>query len=478
MSESEDQQNGDTNGSSQLDLLFPEPLVKGQSLYLGGSYCPITDKIYCIPGHAPQVLIIDPKTDTCTPMDHPPLVGQFKYLRSIYYAETKMIYGLPCNADSILKIDPINNTVKVLPIPFETSEERTIPWKYHGGAIHPDDRCIYAIPQSATRVLKLDPMTDTISLIGPTLPGKYKWYGGVVGKTDHAIYGIPHNSSSILRIDINDQVTLHGDFTDGGHKWHGASVSPTPDGAIVCIPANADKVLLIHPSPTPVRTPSSSSDNNDPQQHLCTYQKIGSPDIIQTGRHRTDRKYKYLGAVSSPNDQKVYCLPSGSEFVLQIDAQTLEVKNVGPNIRDGPDLNCRERMRQNKWQNGFYSPKDNCCYGIPLNGETVLKIQTFDQKDGAKDPIVTTLPLPDPKGGLSKWEGGVMAKNGSMYCMPNNHKAVLKIAPESFPPAETKSTTTTATTTATYDEEKELLPTVKDLSVDDSDNTNSNERST
>jgi len=424
---------------SSCNLLFPNPLVAGQSLYLGGSYCPITDKIYCIPGHATQVLIIDPKTDTCTPMNHPPLEGQFKYLRSIYIPQSKCIYGLPCNSDHVLKIYPESQTVTTLPIPFETEEEKLTKWKYHGGAVLPKDGCIYAIPQSAQKVLKIDPQTDEISLIGPTLPGRYKWYGGVVGKTDGAIYGIPHNSSHVLRIDHSHQIDLIGDFGNGGHKWHGAEISSESNGTIVCIPANSNTVLLITPAPQPI------TEDNVHQIEKCTFREIGGPDVIQTGRHRTDSKYKYLGAVSSPTDKKVYCLPSGSEYVLQVDVSNLKVSNVGPNIRDGVDSNpspdsdvnggndnvpfCQERMRQNKWQNGFYSHRDKCCYGIPLNGETVLKIQTYENED----PIVSTIPLPDPKGGLSKWEGGtVAASNGDMYCMPNNHKAVLKISPAKY----------------------------------------------
>ena len=444
------------NPERQCELLFPSPLISGQSLYLGGSYCPETNKIYCIPGHAPHVLIIDPETNKCYPMDHPPLKeGQFKYLRSIYVAETQMIYGLPCNASTVLKIDPINQTVSTLPIPFVSEEEKKMPWKYHGGAIHPTDHCIYAIPQSASHVLKLNPMTDEITFVGPNLPGKYKWYGGVLGKTDNAIYGIPHNSSSILRIDVMNKstnsgvkdnigkdeneycsiVTLHGHFETGGHKWHGASISPTQDGTIVCIPANADTVLLIKPSPSPVFASNMNCfDTENETHHYCTFEEIGGPDIIRTGRHRSDGKYKYLGAVASPQDGKVYCLPSGSEYVLQIDVNQRMVQNIGPNIRDGygnieEGTHCKERMRQNKWQNGFYSNLDQCVYGIPLNGESVLKIQTFPSSS-TRNPIVTTIPLPDPKGGLSKWEGGVMANNGIMYCMPNNHKAVLKIIPE------------------------------------------------
>lgn len=34
---------------------------------------------------------------------------------------------------------------------------------------------------------------------------------------------------------------------------------------------------------------------------------------------------------------------------------------------------------------------------------------------------------PHPEKGLAKWEGAVVAPNGIIYCVPNNHKAVLRI---------------------------------------------------
>jgi hypothetical protein len=37
--------------------------------------------------------------------------------------------------------------------------------------------------------------------------------------------------------------------------------------------------------------------------------------------------------------------------------------------------------------------------------------------------------LPEPFHVLAKWEGGVMIEDGTMYCMPNNFKKVLRIKP-------------------------------------------------
>ena len=60
--------------------------------------------------------------------------------------------------------------------------------------------CIYGVPCNATAVLKVDPATDTVSLLGGPLPGVNKWYGGIIGG-DNCIYGIPQCGDCVLKID-------------------------------------------------------------------------------------------------------------------------------------------------------------------------------------------------------------------------------------------------------------------------------------
>lgn len=218
---------------------------------------------------------------------------------------------------------------------------------------------------------------------------------------------MPQNSSHVLRISP-ESVTLWGEYPEGGHKWHGAAKSN--DGTIVCIPNNVDKVLLIIPHETEIEP---------------TLTEIGDESFIKTGRHRSDRKYKYLGAMTGTND-KVYIFPSGSEYVLEVDTKTFLARNVGPNLRD----TGMERIFQNKWQNGLTNHHDKCVYAIPLSGETLLRIDCTTEENVE----VTTWNLPSPFETLDKWEGGVICDNGLMYTVPNNCKAVLKIQPCNWAP--------------------------------------------
>lgn len=388
-------------------------LLAGQTLFLGGDVGS-DGKIYFIPGHAPRVLQLDPATDELRQIG-PTGNGKYKWLRSVTVGD--VIYGIPCHSDSVLRIHTSTATVTLMNIPYEefyagdpktAAEQRNQKWKYHGGNLSPLDKCIYAIPQSATHVLKIDPVTDVCSLIGPSLPGRWKWYGGLIGKPDGAIYGIPQNSAHVLRIHPNDGVTLHGNFGDGGHKWHGAST--TPDGTIVCVPSNADSVLCIKP-------PNVSDSQN--QLKEPTLYLLGDETVIRTGRHRKDRKYKFLGAMTG-SDGRVYIFPSGSEYVLQVDPLKKMVQNVGPNIYDQQ----MEEMCQNKWQNGVLSHFDKSIYAIPLSSNSLLQIDT-----SRSNPKISTWPLPAPCRSLAKFEGAVVAPNGVIYTVPNNFKAVMRIQP-------------------------------------------------
>ena len=201
-------------------------------------------------------------------------------------------------------------------------------------------------------------------------------------------------------------------------------------GVIVSVPANADQVLCITPG--------------DPEPDL---QLIGNPGTIRSGRHRKDNKYKYLGAQCG-TDGNVYIFPCASEQVLQVNTLTMTATNVGPNLRD----TGMESVFQNKWQNGLTCLQDECVYGMPLSGHTLLRIDCGnknstnndndddDDDDRGDNPQVTTWMLPLPRRACrDKYEGGVMTKGGIMYTVPNNHKAVLRIEPGKLRPSSPPS---------------------------------------
>lgn len=97
---------------------------------------------------------------------------------------------------------------------------------------------------------------------------------------------------------------------------------------------------------------------------------FGGP--LRTGAHRSDGKYKYLGAANG-GDGKVYLFPSDTDYVLQIDPENDTCREVGPNLRE------IEHIHHNKWQNGFTSKCKTAIYGIPLKGSSVLRYVLLHQ---------------------------------------------------------------------------------------------------
>eukprot|EP00968_Pinguiococcus_pyrenoidosus_P007255 scaffold482_cov247-Pinguiococcus_pyrenoidosus.AAC.4 len=80
------------------------------------------------------------------------------------------------------------------------------------------------------------------------------------------------------------------------------------------------------------------------------------------------------------------------------------------------------RNMKNKWQNGFMG-SDGCVYGIPQNWPGVLRIDMETEE-------VTALGEYE---GKDKWEGGVVDREGNLWCMPLRAKKVLRVAPPGRP---------------------------------------------
>jgi hypothetical protein len=160
------------------------------------------------------------------------LAGSSKWIGGVL-APNGCIYGIPFNSTSVLKIDPITDTVST----FGSLAGLA---KWVGGVLAPNG-CIYGIPHSSTSVLKIDPITDTVSTFG-SLAGSNKWVGGVLAPNG-CIYGIPHSSTSVLKIDpITDTVSTFGSLA-GSNKWYGGVLAP--NGCIYGIPHSSTSVLKI-----------------------------------------------------------------------------------------------------------------------------------------------------------------------------------------------------------------------------------------
>jgi len=407
---------------AKMEVLTPSSgALIGQDKYLGGMASPCGRYVYGVPGHAKQVVQVDVNTGEVTFIG-PEYNGEFKWLRGVEIPSQVMgtnddgspaypsgcCLALPCCSEDgcVLKIDPHTSKVST----FITG--KSIPnidegWLYHGGNLS-DDGYVYAIPASAPRVMKIDPVNETTEYIGPEFQGKAKWYGGITG-CDNCIYGIPHNSTGVLKINpVTQEVSIlaEGTLPEGLWKWHGGLASL--DGTkIIGFPNNADSVLVIDVTKQQVYT-------------------VGDSSILRSGSHRVpqDGRYKFLGGSLTSDGKLAYLFPCDAEYVLKFDMETNEIKLVGPHLTEG----------ENKFQNGFVG-SDDCVYGIPQRSSGVLRIippgvKRYNRRGEA---------LPDDKDYVDvmylnhsckdKFEGGVLGLDGKIYCIPLRAKQFVNIIP-------------------------------------------------
>jgi len=403
-----------TSGAQTIQLTSNDPQVlSGQDKYLGGMASPCGKYIYGVPGGGRRVLRICVETGKLDCIG-PNYDGKFKWLRGVEIPPSAMqdehdhypvgcCIALPCNHLSLLKVNPSNHDVYTFGMEvLQKACEDVQGWYYHGGNLA-DNGWIYCIPANANYVVKVNPTTDEVVLIGPKIVGRQKWYGGIIG-SDGNIYGIPHNASVVLKIDPRTDTvsTLNGTegpLPEGNWKWHGGLAA---GDKIIGFPNNADQVLIIDCQKSTIYT-------------------SGDANILQSGRHRIpqDSRYKYLGGALTQNGRYAYLFPCDAERVLRFDCETDEMVLVGPCLLDG----------ENKWQNGFVA-RDGCLYGIPQRGAGVLRIRPSYDDDGHGD-IVDILPCGENMMSVKdKFEGGVLGHDGNIYCIPLRARACVKVIPE------------------------------------------------
>ena len=169
---------------------------------------------------------------------------------------------------------------------------------------------------------------------------------------------------------------------------------------IIGFPNNSDAVLVI----------------DVPKGHSYT---IGDSSILKSGRHRIpqDNRYKYLGGALTHDGKLCYLFPCDAERVLRINCDTDELSLVGPQLLEG----------ENKFQNGF-ACRDGALYGIPQRSCGMLRIVPASSEDESDHVDIVDCGL-DLVAVKDKFEGGVLASNGCVYCLPMRAQTCVKLVP-------------------------------------------------
>ncbi|CAD7940627.1 unnamed protein product [Amoebophrya sp. A120] len=363
--------------------------------------------------------------------------------------------------------------------------QRMLRNKYYGGVISPKNGALYCIPYNADRVLRISADgTDYCLLSSLRLTGKRK---------SIATAGKSCMTSGMENMEDAERADKQHMMTNSLHKWHGAVVDghgdivgiPSHAETVLYVRVNADGNDEVYELPidvgddrpsSPCKTAGSEPDR--PNATPSRQQRTGG-----SSSERRNKRYQYGGGVLG-TDGCVYCIPSDADRVLRVDPVKQEARLVGPVLF--PHI-------KNKWQNGFLAASDGCIYCIPCDAPAVLRIGTATptQRKSAKKNRNTcghSVPPEDqsvtrretvmhygttsdsqprrPETDVSieylfwsshcntasekdelkhvasnpsmseddtlvkeKWEGGALGLDGSMYCLPQQARHVLRIHP-------------------------------------------------
>ena len=130
--------------------------------------------------------------------------GIFKW-RATGFGVDGRFYGIPLI--KVLKIDTNvgDNNGNVTTIDAKLPEKGNRKWV--SGAKSKIDGCIYCMPESANRILKIDPTDDSFESVGEDLGNGYYKFWGTVADEDGFIYGIPEIFYDQLTLSPPDSVT-------------------------------------------------------------------------------------------------------------------------------------------------------------------------------------------------------------------------------------------------------------------------------
>jgi streptogramin lyase len=254
--------------------------ISGTDHWAGGVLAP-NGMIYCSPAYATAVLKIDPTNDS---------ISTFGTLSSsdAWYgcilANNGMIYCAPGSiyVTDILKINPTNDSISFIDTGLSSGPQC---W---GGVIAPDG-CIYFFAYNSNRVVKIDPVDDSVTDFAVDA---YNWLDGWnsgVTPSNGKLYGIPADQANILVIDpTDDSQAVIGPLTEGlANKYMSGALAP--DGKIYCPPLKNEAILVVNPF-------------NDSFTTFGTFSGSAS---------------KYAGANLARNGY-IYCIPFSTTNVIKI----------------------------------------------------------------------------------------------------------------------------------------------------------------
>lgn len=187
------------------------------------------------------------------------------------------------------------------------------------------------------------------------------------------------------------------------------------NGTIFCIPNDASTTIqIIWPSNPSYTFPSESTPR--------TVMYLPSKLLTATN---------LFGGALLASDDRIYCIPRNHPSVLAIDTGAFTVEEIGDFSEYALTSSKSDDPDQPLLWSGGVNGTNGKIYCVPDCADHILVIDPKDPNPltrtrfmaGAISDVMPGLPM-------NKWQGGVLARNGKIYCVPHSATAVLIIDPE------------------------------------------------
>ena len=302
-------------------------------------------------------------------------------------ASNGSIYGIPCLARRVVKFNPVDNSITHIGPDLGDKD-----CKWIGGAIT-GSGIIYCVPCSSERgILKIDTNTDNVTELDRNLFPEQGYYmfmwKSCAAALDGCIYFMPSNACRIMKLDPNnnDAVSSVGDdLGDGSYKYSGTVVGM--DGCVYGIPDLSERIIKY-----------------DPFNGTTSFvgKKVG-------------QVYKCKGRGALGRDGCIYAL-TGNSQVLKIDTANNSFCFIG---------NSESYYKYGDWNDAILGI-DGCIYWPPYKARRILK---YDPHTNKKSLVGNTLETRHTGNTEYKWFGGCLASDGVIYCFPCVADWILSIDP-------------------------------------------------
>jgi len=286
-------------------------------------------------------------------------------------APNGMIYFAPGHATNIAKLDPSTDTITLIGTSLGTATN-----KYMSGALAPNGH-IYFIPYRSGNILKLDPTTDTVTTIAAAYPSGS--FNGCIVSPQGNIYAVPQSYTGMLKIDTSNDtlslLTVPAVNVSTG-RWNGAIVAE--DGKIYMVPNSSNAVLEVDPA----------------TDTMTTY-------VV----YDTALRNQYNGCILGPNGL-MYGIPNESFQVMIFNPITKTATFVSTLGGGG-------------YMYGGTMGPDGVIYAQGWANNSVMGFSTLTNQK------IMYYPAGKPTSGIWYGGGGVMAYNGNVYLPANNDSGVF-----------------------------------------------------